>query len=200
MTKNRTITSIVIVLAAVAASPGAAAANPLLSGYGGPGQGSQTILGSALLNGPRNGSGGSAGGGAAPSTATNASEASTVPGGAASNGASGASNRASRASNRASRASQRARTRATATEPAPGSPVEVGAPSTAGAPGLYPASTQGGTAPAWQAAGLSVEDLELVILVLGALACTGVVTRRLAWTARGEARGGSSNEPQKPSH
>jgi len=36
--------------------PGAAVANPLLSGYGGPGQGSQVILGGTLLNTPGGGS------------------------------------------------------------------------------------------------------------------------------------------------
>ena len=34
-------------------APASALASPLLSGYGGPGQGSQVILGSALVNGPR---------------------------------------------------------------------------------------------------------------------------------------------------
>jgi len=48
----------------VIASPTGAVASPLLSGYGGPGQGPQAILGSALLNGP-SGGGGSSGSGAA---------------------------------------------------------------------------------------------------------------------------------------
>jgi len=46
------------------ACPTGALASPLLSGYGGPGQGSQAILGAALLNGP-SGGGGSSGSGAA---------------------------------------------------------------------------------------------------------------------------------------
>jgi len=43
------------------ASPATAGANPILSGYGGPGQGSQAILGAALVNGPGGGGGGAGG-------------------------------------------------------------------------------------------------------------------------------------------
>jgi hypothetical protein len=46
-----------------AAVPATAHAGPLLSGYGGPGQGNQAILGSALLGGSAGGSGTSGGGG-----------------------------------------------------------------------------------------------------------------------------------------
>jgi hypothetical protein len=45
------------VLALAAAMPAAAVASSLLSGYGGPGQGNQAILGAALVNGPRGGGG-----------------------------------------------------------------------------------------------------------------------------------------------
>ena len=61
---NRHINVIQIVglsVAALVAPPGIAVANPLLSGYGGPGQGSQAILGSALGNGPPGGGGGGGG-------------------------------------------------------------------------------------------------------------------------------------------
>jgi hypothetical protein len=59
MTSNRTISLALLVIAAIlSATPADASANSLLSGYGGPGQGSQAILGSALLGG-----GGSSGGG-----------------------------------------------------------------------------------------------------------------------------------------
>jgi len=59
MRKRRTFTSAIVTavfLAGVIAP--AATANPLLSGYSGPGQGSQAILGSALLNTPAGGGGG----------------------------------------------------------------------------------------------------------------------------------------------
>ena len=64
MRSRRIITPIIACLVAVSAAlPAAASAGSLLSGYGGPGQGSQAILGSALLNGP---AGRGAGGGARP--------------------------------------------------------------------------------------------------------------------------------------
>ena len=60
MTRHRTIILIVGSLAAFAgASSDAALASSLLSGYGGPGQGNQALLGSAMLNG--GGGGGSTG-------------------------------------------------------------------------------------------------------------------------------------------
>jgi hypothetical protein len=65
MSAHRTVIFIGALFAAlIAALPGSALASSLLSGYGGPGQGNQAILGSALVNGPRGGggSGGSSGG------------------------------------------------------------------------------------------------------------------------------------------
>ena len=67
MTSHRRIFLTVAIGAAVPVSmPALAVANSLLSGYGGPGQGSQAILGSALLGGGTGGGGaggGSTGGG-----------------------------------------------------------------------------------------------------------------------------------------
>src|SRR2546421_57056 len=65
-THRRIITSAGLLLAAAACMPVAAHANPLLSGYGGPGQGNQAILGATLLNG--SGGGGSSGAAAAASS------------------------------------------------------------------------------------------------------------------------------------
>ncbi len=48
----------VAALAALGWAPGSALAGPLLSGYGGPGDGEQVILGSHLINGPGGGRGG----------------------------------------------------------------------------------------------------------------------------------------------
>jgi hypothetical protein len=70
-------------LALTCAAPASAYASPLLSGYGGPGQGSQAIIGSELLNGPPGGGGGSAGPGAG---STSAASSSTAPGAGASVG------------------------------------------------------------------------------------------------------------------
>jgi hypothetical protein len=65
MTSRRTTGSTLLlvgVLVCTAAPASTAAANPLLSGYGGPGQGSQAILGAGLVGGG-SGGGGSQGGG-----------------------------------------------------------------------------------------------------------------------------------------
>jgi hypothetical protein len=61
MNIHRKITpTIALLLALSAAAPASAPASSLLSGYGGPGQGNQAILGSGLLNGPSGGGGGGA--------------------------------------------------------------------------------------------------------------------------------------------
>src|SRR5438876_10100556 len=67
MTTHRTPDQIAIrglaaALALLALAPAAANAGPLLSGYGGPGQGNQAILGSTLLGGPGGGSSGAGAG------------------------------------------------------------------------------------------------------------------------------------------
>ena len=63
MTSHRKIIPIAALATAFAAvAPASAPASPLLSGYGGPGQGTQAILGSTLLNGPSSGGGGAAAG------------------------------------------------------------------------------------------------------------------------------------------
>jgi len=63
MTRRCTIVLTLVLMAALsAAAPDAAPAGSLLSGYGGPGQGNQAILGSALLNGPGGGGGGGSAG------------------------------------------------------------------------------------------------------------------------------------------
>jgi len=88
MKSHRKITPIIGLLMVLSGLvPASATASSLLSGYGGPGQGTQMILGSKLLNGPSSGGGGgSAGGGpsgTAPVTAVSSG------GGATSSGAGG---------------------------------------------------------------------------------------------------------------
>jgi type IV secretion system protein TrbL len=65
MKSHRKITPIIALAVTLSAyAPASAPASSLLSGYGGPGQGAQAILGSVLLNGRSGGAGGgSAGGG-----------------------------------------------------------------------------------------------------------------------------------------
>jgi hypothetical protein len=62
-----TITSLIATLVAISALPATAEAGSLLSGYGGPGQGNQAILGSSLIGGP-SGGGGAGGGGSGGAT------------------------------------------------------------------------------------------------------------------------------------
>jgi hypothetical protein len=170
MTKRRRIISRGAALAAFVALSLAAAtaaqASPLLSGYGGPGQGNQVILGSTLIGGP---GGGSTTGGP-PSANANASESNAaLPASASGPGSpqtgSGGSHH-----------------RATAT----GS-LQVGASSLAGQ--LYNRSyrplerTAGSSGPF----GLSAAEIAYIVAAVAALAFTGVLTRRLnvAKTAKG---------------
>jgi hypothetical protein len=55
--RSRTFAAVAATLAIAGITPAMAGANPILSGYGGPGQGSQVILGAGLVNGSRGGGG-----------------------------------------------------------------------------------------------------------------------------------------------
>jgi hypothetical protein len=82
---RRVFAAVVAAIVVGGATPLTASANPILSGYGGPGQGSQVILGSALVNG--SGGGGGAGGSQASATGgslTSIASALAAPTGAAS--------------------------------------------------------------------------------------------------------------------
>jgi hypothetical protein len=174
---RRTITILVfLALAGCSLSSAAADAGSLLSGYGGPGQGNQAILGSALINGPsgKGGSGGSrsssaggptsipatSGNGSliAPSSTAGAGRATTPAGraGKASAGAAGGARRsgaAGKGAGRTSASGSRAYTKSS-----------------------EPARATGGSQPL----GLSGADLGYILLALAVLAFTGVLTRRLA--------------------
>lgn len=67
-THRKIIPIVALALGAQGLAAASAPATPLLSGYGGPGQGTQAILGSTLLNGPSSGAGGSTGSAAATAT------------------------------------------------------------------------------------------------------------------------------------
>jgi hypothetical protein len=157
--KRRTIPRGIIALAATAviaaAIPSFANAGPLLSGYGGPGQGNQVILGSTLLGGPGGGSSAATGSGSesgeAAAQATRAAGASLASG--ARRGPAGTSRHASLA----------------------------GATSAAGlAPRSYPAVET--TSGASDTFGLSGADILYIVLAAVALAFTGVLTRIVAGT------------------
>jgi hypothetical protein len=164
-TKGRLISVLAATVALAAGAPVAASATPLLSGYGGPGQGSQAILGARLLNGPGGGgSSGAAGGG----EGSSGSEASLVVAPQASSG---------RGHNVSKRSGSRARgtgASGAAHNTAPGGfePVFTG----------YTASERAGVAR--PLLGISGEDDLYIVLALSVLAFTGILTGRVAGASR----------------
>jgi hypothetical protein len=169
MTRRRTIIFIVGLLAVLAgACSDAALGSSLLSGYGGPGQGSQALLGSAMLNG---GGGGGGGGGEGGSAGAATSPASSTPLTVAASSAGAA---------RTSSGGHRARSQGR-TGPAPTRSRAHGAQPTAQTriSDVYAAAERGRSAPSTGLLGLSATDLLLIVLVLCILGFTGVLTRRL---------------------
>jgi hypothetical protein len=156
--QRKIIPAVALAMAIAAASSDAAAANPLLSGYGGPGQGSQAILGSALLNGP-----GAGGGSSTPSgVGTGASSATTPP-------ASGTAAPARKASGRSVRGGAK---RAAGVRPPAG---------TKAASPAYTVSRQA-TQPLL---GISKGSLIGLIIAIAALILVGVLTSMSARTGAG---------------
>jgi hypothetical protein len=160
MRTHRKIVPIFTLLAMLsAATPAAAPASSLLSGYGDPGQGNQAILGSALLNGSGSAGGGSAG------TSGSSTDVTALIG---------------RGSGTPSSSNAPARTTAA------GGPSKAAAGGVGGASGVasgtYPASEAGSAAQTSGTLGLSGEDVLYVLLVLAALTFTGVLTKRFTRT------------------
>jgi hypothetical protein len=178
MTSQRTI-SLTLTLLAVLLSiaPSSAFANPLLSGYGGPGEGNQAILGSTLVGGP-GGGGGSAGGAAGGSPGSS-------PGGAVGSGARSAQSDATPTVPSGRGAGVRAGGR---TVGAGSGSRGASGKASGGATRAYPVSSAENARQAasgeTQTLGISGEDLAYIFLALGALAFTGVLTRRLARASR----------------
>jgi hypothetical protein len=176
MTSHRTISSTLTLLAVLATvAPSSAFAGPLLSGYGGPGEGNQAILGSTLIGGAGGGSGSSGG-----SSGSDGSSSSAVVGAGAQprqdNGAlSGSHGHGSRTLGVGTRASGRGV-----------GTLSGGRKASAGAAHTYQVSSGGGTSQitpgGLDALGLSGTDLLYVLLALGALGATVVLTRRLVRT------------------
>jgi hypothetical protein len=163
MKSSRKITPIIAGLAAATALiPASAEASSVLSGYGGPGQGNQVILGAALLNAPGGGSGGGSGSGSS-STSPNL-DASTTPTNEGSPQASG--HAPSGAGHRT--AGSKART-----------DVKDSNRSIGGVGSYTLAQRTEGT---HSGLGLSSADVLYAVLALGALVLAGVLTRRLART------------------
>jgi hypothetical protein len=148
--------AISVTLIAVAAPT--ALANPLLSGYGGPGQGAQTIIGGGLVNPPSGGSGAAAG---APTAAELTVAGSPAP--AAATTGRGAKGRPSHG-HKGAGGSPRTTTAST--------PAVTGKPSLSSATAVA-SSASGG------ALGLSGGDVLLILVVVCCLVGTGALTRQL---------------------
>jgi hypothetical protein len=180
MKSHRTIISTGgLLVALVVALPGAAQASSLLSGYGGPGQGNQAILGSALVNGPRGGGGGGSGGASEPSSGSSTTGAEAESSSPASGAGRGGTSEPSGSSGAGKGASGK---RHGAARRAAGKQAQDGAgEASSTAAGFYPASER---IPAGEpgALGLSGADLIFVILAVGTLVFTGVLTRRFSRT------------------
>lgn len=184
MTRHRTIILIVGCLVAFGTAPSdAALASSLLSGYGGPGQGNQAILGSALLNRPGGGSGSSgSGSGDSSSLASSADTSTTSSEAAASSGTGSSSQTGAARKTGAHRGSQA--DRSTVRSASPPSIADV-----------YAVAERGRPVPSTPAFGLSGANLLLIVLVLGMLVLIGVLSRRLtrmtpAASSRAAAGGG----------
>jgi hypothetical protein len=161
--------SLAVALVLALAAPVAANAGPLLSGYGGPGQGNQAILGSTLIGGSGGGSGGSTGSGgsggggvegAAPATTSAAGN--TAQTGAATtrtNTSGGASGRGAHQESAAGKAAQ---------------PIG-GELSDRSYHGFENAGGSSGL-------GLSAADIIYIVIAAAALAFAGLLTRRFAGT------------------
>jgi hypothetical protein len=164
-------------LTVLAAAAPAAHANSLLSGYGGPGEGNQAIIGSTLINPPSGGGGGGGGG----------EGAGVAAGGEASAGAPSGS-----AGSIAGSAGGVAHARGGVAGSAGGSTGSTGG--AAGSAHAGRGSSHGGAGETTLATrdlatrgpvetetlGLSGHDLVYIILTLALLALTGILTGRLA--------------------
>jgi hypothetical protein len=158
-THRRLITTATLtLLVAYCAVPASTWAGSLLSGYGGPGQGNQAILGAALVNGPGGGEGGGGGGSGAGGTLTSTpAVAGTPASGTPAAGATGRANTSGRGHGGRARAS---------------------VPSSRAETPRFRQLAYGATA-ASPALGVPSGDLLYILLGFAGLALTGALTRQL---------------------
>jgi hypothetical protein len=151
--------AVVAPLAFAQAAP-ASASSTLLSGYGGPGQGNQAILGSTLIGGGGGGNG--AGGGAGAGSSSASSSSSSSPSSIA-------------LPQTAARPAQRA-----AAHRHHAKPSASGNASKTITPAYVPATPASDRAAGGKTLGLTGDDLLYIVLAFGALALTALLTVRLA--------------------
>ena len=160
MRRHRVITTAAFLALAV---PTTAQASSLLSGYGGPGQGNQAILGATVI-------GGSAGGGSSGSGGGSSTSASSG-GGLALSSTSGSTPTARTKAKGHAKAHTRAGVSKQQGHASAGSPNAYRASSTLSANETAAVSTP--------TLGVSGADLVYILLAFAALAVTGVITDRL---------------------
>jgi hypothetical protein len=194
MKRHRTIASILVapvVLVGLAglAPTSALAGGPLLSGYGSPGAGSQSIIGATLLNGPRGGGSGGSGSGSSSSSSSSSSSFSSSgapvyhsQGGPTSSVSGGSQGVAGPAAHVAG-GNQGTGKRAGGAGTGPRTPHTGSKPSTSGA-GTYTNSAQLGASAtaAVSAPWFSGGDLLALVLVAAVLSLMAVATVRLGRT------------------
>jgi hypothetical protein len=165
MNPHRPIALATTTLLACALIASSASASPLLSGYGGPGAGSQVLLGSQLIGGGGSSGGGGSEGGAG-STSLAAPQSGAATGSHSSSGSAGGVHR-------------HAHRGAVVV-------VRTGKPGTAtdGRGGVELAYTPAGSS---NSPGLTGTDWLLIALALVALAAVGVLTARLVRSGRAHA-------------
>jgi hypothetical protein len=153
--QSLTTTAAIVALSLCVLPAGAYASSTLLSGYGGPGEGNQAIIGSALIGGGKGGSGGGTGGGSQVSGGSGSIEA------PASAGSGSGGSHAKRTSPK---------------RKGSGAPKSHASGSGAAAYTPAAATTRDGGG---STLGLTVGDLLYIVLALGLLALTAVLTGRL---------------------
>lgn len=164
-------------LAGLALLPASASAGSLLSGYGAPGGGAQAIVGSALVNG---GSGGGGGGGAGASGTGASAQGTGAASGSGATSSQGGGQGGAGAGSSAAHATHSGHAHAGAPTLAGGS---GGGASAGSAPAYtYPGAARMASTGNSGALGFTGTDLLLLFLVLGVLALTAGLTRRLART------------------
>jgi hypothetical protein len=186
MTTHRNILLTLISLTAITvAVPSAAHAGPLLGGYGGPGEGNQAILGSALVGGAGGGGGGSSSGSSGPGGSSGSIGSLSSPATGAGTSAGHGEAQSTSSGQRGSAAGAGARGSGGPAEGRISGSRHRGGKAS-GAPRadlVLPRDDASQTASGGaQALGLSAADLGYVLLALGVLAATGLITRRLART------------------
>jgi hypothetical protein len=185
MRRHRTTAAALVFAASVLLPAAAHASGPLLSGYGPPGAGTQSILGASLVNGPGGGSNGSSTGGGAAGGGSPGSAVASGGGAVSATSAQGAASRFASGQRHASGTPQHGggansgASASTAGGAAPGThPRAAGANPNSAHLGAAAAVDNSEAGASW----LSGSDLLALVLASGALALVALATIRLART------------------